>query len=74
MAGYRKQRRGRKEKNDFNPDNWIPKTEIGRKVKAGEITSLEEIFEIGKTILEGEIVDTLLPGLESEVIEIRNTQ
>ncbi len=27
---------------------WKPKTEIGRKVKAGEITSIEEVLNMGR--------------------------
>jgi len=53
---------------------WIPKTKIGQKVKSGKITSIEEIFSLGKPILEEQIVDFLLPDLEYEVLEIRNTQ
>lgn len=73
MAGQRRGRQ-RREKNEVDLDAWVPKTEIGRKVKAGEITSVEEIYALGKPILEPEIVNSLLPGLESETIEIRNTQ
>ncbi len=52
---------------------WTPKTKIGKQVKEGKITTLEEIFNQGKPILETEIVDYLLPELEYEVVEIRNT-
>ncbi|MFA5382710.1 MAG: 30S ribosomal protein S5 [Candidatus Micrarchaeia archaeon] len=52
---------------------WDPKTRIGINVKEGKITTLEEIFNQGKPILETEIVDYLIPDLEYEVIEIRNT-
>ncbi|MCC7552830.1 30S ribosomal protein S5 [Candidatus Micrarchaeota archaeon] len=52
---------------------WTPKTRIGEKVKAGQINTIEEIFDQGKPILETEIVDYLLPNLEYEVLEIRNT-
>ncbi|MFT4303250.1 MAG: 30S ribosomal protein S5 [Candidatus Woesearchaeota archaeon] len=47
---------------------WKPKTEIGRKIKSGEITSVDEIYETGKKILEVEIIDHLFPGLESELL------
>lgn len=53
---------------------WIPKTEIGRKVKNKEISSLEEIFELGKPILEYQIVDTLLPNLKNEILDVSMTQ
>jgi small subunit ribosomal protein S5 len=53
---------------------WQPKTELGRKVKNGEIKNIDEILESGKRIKEVEIVDTLLPNLKYEVIEMRNVQ
>ena len=47
---------------------WVPKTEIGRKVKSGEITDIDEIFASGKPLLESEVIDTLFPKLESELL------
>ncbi len=53
-----------------NPlDNWKPKTEIGQKVKSGEIKDIDEILGLGRRILEPEIVDTLLKT-ESELLLI----
>ncbi len=52
---------------------WVPKTELGRKVLNGEITSLEEIFVKGYKIMEPEIVDILLPNLKTEVFLIGGT-
>lgn len=52
----------------FDPSNWQPKTELGRKVKSGEIKSIEEIFEKKLKIIEVEIVDMLLPDLESDLL------
>lgn len=49
---------------------WIPKTELGRKVKSGEITDIETIFDKGYNILESEIVDTLLPDLQEDLLLI----
>jgi len=65
---------GAEEREAFNMDDWTPKTELGRKVKAKEIVSIEEIFESGKPILEHEIVDALLPNLAENVLEIKITQ
>jgi len=65
---------GAGEKETFNIDSWTPKTELGRKVKAKEIVSIEEIFESGKPILEHEIVDVLLPNLTDNVLEMKITQ
>ncbi len=49
---------------------WNPKTELGRRVKAGEITDINEIFDSKQPILESGIVDTLLPGMEHDLLLI----
>ena len=49
---------------------WTPKTDLGRRVAAGEVTSLDEIVERGRPILETQIVDALLPDLKEEVLEV----
>ncbi|MFH1257907.1 MAG: 30S ribosomal protein S5 [Candidatus Micrarchaeota archaeon] len=54
--------------------SWIPRTELGRKVAAKEITDIDEILASGKRILEIEIIDALLPDLKDEVLEIKSTQ
>lgn len=55
---------------EFDPSAWQPKTEIGRKVKAGEITDLDAILDSGRRILEPQIVDMLLKGLQVDFLEI----
>ena len=55
---------------DFDRESWTPKTEIGRKIKNGEIKNIEDVFESGKKILEYEIIDSLIHNLESEIIAI----
>lgn len=54
----------------FNIDEWQPKTELGRKVKNREITSIDNILDKGLKILEPEIVDVLLPNLSVELLEV----
>src|SRR5256885_3693013 len=49
---------------------WVPKTKLGRQVQQGEIVSMEEIFTQGLRIKEPEIVDTLLPNIQQEVLGI----
>lgn len=49
---------------------WKPKTELGKKVFKGEITSIEQILGRGERILEPEIVDWLLPNLKVETVLI----
>ena len=51
------------------PD-WTPKTELGRMVKDGRITDIDQILNRGRRILEPEIIDTLLPDLESDLLLI----
>lgn len=49
---------------------WKPRTQLGKDVMEGRITSLDEIFTLGKQIKEPEILDKLLPGLRTDVIFI----
>ena len=49
---------------------WVPKTKLGKLVQQGEVVSMEEIFTQGLRIKEAEIVDTLLPGIQQEVLGI----
>lgn len=60
--------------NRFNINDWSPRTSLGKKVKSGEISSLDEILSAGTRILEPGIVDALLPNLQAEVLEIKSTQ
>jgi len=53
---------------------WIPRTRVGRLVKEGKITTIDEIFRRNLPILEPEIVDALLPNLEHEVIDVSIVQ
>jgi small subunit ribosomal protein S5 len=66
--GYRN-REDKKEAPDIK-DSWNPKTEIGKKVKSGEIKDINEILDNGLPILESEIVDILVPNLETELLLI----
>ncbi|MHA1910162.1 MAG: 30S ribosomal protein S5 [Candidatus Kariarchaeaceae archaeon] len=50
---------------------WIPRTKLGRMVKEGQITSIDEIFMLRKRIQEVEIVDMLLPDLIDDVLSIK---
>jgi len=53
-----------------NISEWKPKTGLGKKVKAGEITHIDYILDNGLSLLEAEIVDILLPNLESDLLMI----
>ena len=47
---------------------WEPRTLIGKKVKSGEIKTLEEVFNLGYKLMETQIVDVLVPNLQSDLI------
>jgi small subunit ribosomal protein S2e len=65
----RRDNRGPKEK------EWEPKTKLGRLVKSGKITSVEEIFLHAVPIKEPEIVDHLFGDkLKDEVMKIKPVQ
>ncbi len=51
-------------------DNWVPKTELGRLVRAGKIKDIDQIFDEGRKVMESEIIDLLLPNLSSDVLFI----
>jgi small subunit ribosomal protein S5 len=61
---------GKVEVSNFNKEAWQPKTELGKKVKAGEIKDIDYILDNGIRILEAEIVDALVGGLESDLMMI----
>lgn len=54
--------------------SWTPRTLIGKRVKAGEISSIDQILDEGLTILEPEIVDSLIPEMEVETLAVSPTQ
>ncbi|MFT4305063.1 MAG: hypothetical protein ACMXX8_03140, partial [Candidatus Woesearchaeota archaeon] len=49
---------------------WEPKTDLGKDVKNGKITDIDQILDSGKKILEPEIVDYLMPDLETDLLLI----
>jgi len=48
---------------------WVPKTELGKLVKAGKLKNFDEILDKHKKVLESEISESLLP-LESDLLLI----
>jgi small subunit ribosomal protein S5 len=53
---------------------WVPKTELGRKVHSGEITTMSQALHSGLPLREAGIVDALLPGLHDEVLDVNMVQ
>jgi len=64
----RQERFAREEKEKL--DNWVPRTELGKEVRAGKIKNIDDIFSSGRKIMEPEIVDLLLPNLIKETLFI----
>jgi len=52
------------------PEDWVPKTRLGKMVAEGKITSMDQVFEKGLKVSEPEIIDALVPDLEHEIIYI----
>ncbi len=80
MSPFNRRGRGRNDRRESNPafsgqsKQWVPKTELGRKVAGGQITSIDEVFSSGQRVLEPQIIDALLPDLHEEVLEVTSTQ
>jgi small subunit ribosomal protein S5 len=59
-------------------NEWIPQTELGRKVKEGSITSMSEVLRSSNRIMEIGIFDTLMPELSEkdyqEVLDVNMVQ
>jgi small subunit ribosomal protein S5 len=53
-------------------NNWVPKTDLGRAVKSGKITNIDEVFEKGLNVLEPEVFDSLLK-LEDHLVQVART-
>jgi small subunit ribosomal protein S5 len=60
--------------NNYAKEEFVPKTQLGHMVKEGKITDIDEIFDKGLPIMELGIVDTLLPDLEEEVMDVNLVQ
>ena len=56
-------------------DEWEPRTRVGRLVKEGRITTIDEIFQQGLPLVEPEIVDMLFGDtIEDNVVDISFVQ
>ncbi len=59
-------------------NEWVPKTELGRKVKEGQVTSLSEVLRSSNKIMEIGIIDTLMPELNEkdyqEILDVNMVQ
>jgi|APSaa5957512622_1039677.scaffolds.fasta_scaffold00168_29 small subunit ribosomal protein S5 len=49
---------------------WIPRTELGRAVRAGKVANIDEVLDEGKKIMEPQIVDLLVKNLKTDTLFI----
>ncbi|MEM4724006.1 MAG: 30S ribosomal protein S5 [Candidatus Hadarchaeum sp.] len=59
---------------EFNIEQWQPRSSLGRLVKEGKITDISQILRAGKPIKESEIVDALVPNIQEEILEVTLVQ
>ena len=50
-------------------NSWVPKTELGKQVKAGNLKDFDKILSSGKKYIEPEIADTIL-NLKSDLLSV----
>ena len=76
--GFGKGRGGRRGPRGPEEEEWVPLTNLGRLVKMGQITTLEQIFYHSIPIKEFQIVDFLIKGqkktLKEECMKIKSVQ
>jgi small subunit ribosomal protein S5 len=71
---FRRERSRTRRETSKNLEQWIPRTQLGKMIQEGRITSIEEVFMGGLQLREPQIVDALLPDLQEEVININLVQ
>jgi small subunit ribosomal protein S5 len=53
---------------------WVPRTTLGKQVLEGKVTSIREVFENNIPIKEPQIIDTLIPDMKHEVLDVNIVQ
>ncbi len=76
MAARTRQQRRRKRptQRDISEIEWTPKTKLGKLVRSGEINTIKDALNSGLPLRETEIIDSLLPEVEDEVIDVNMVQ
>lgn len=55
-------------------ESWIPRTQVGRLVKDGTVTSIYDIFRDSLKIEDIQVVDFLVPNLTETVLDVGRVQ
>ena len=66
--------RGPRAPKEEGKEEWTPFTKIGRLVKEGKITSIEELYRFSIPIKEYQIVDKFIPTISDEVMKVMPVQ
>ena len=69
-GGQRFERRPRREEAPVEEKVWEPKTQLGKDVLAGKFANMSDVLIAGKKIMEPEITEYLIPGIETEFVNI----
>ena len=59
--------------NERRVQEWVPKTVVGKKVKDGEIKSLEELFDRNYVMMEPEIFDAMVANPLEKLVDFKKT-
>ena len=59
-----------KEAAEQERESWVPKTVLGKMVKSGEITSMDQVLERKMKVLEPQIADILIPNLATDLLMV----
>lgn len=57
-------------RSDSDVSSWQPKSSLGRRVRSGQIRDIDSVLASGEPIVEPQLVDIVLPGLESDLLMI----
>ncbi len=71
MARRREQRPPVKQ--PVSPD-WVPRTKLGALVREGKIKDIDTVLNSGHPLREVEIIETLLPDLAEDVLDVNMVQ
>ncbi|HIE31182.1 MAG TPA: 30S ribosomal protein S5 [Methanosarcinales archaeon] len=55
-------------------EDWIPRTKLGALVREGKIKDIDVVLNSGQPLREVEIIETLLPELEEDVLDVNMVQ
>lgn len=64
----------RKDPRDRDIAEWEPRTKLGRLVHDGELSTMPDVLTSGLPLREPEIVDSLIPSIEDDVIDVNMVQ